>query len=309
MAVDLSPIDESLLAEIANIHGMPKGAFNIRKDGQLVERHSSANIEIATKTDNPGIDIRIKAGTKGETVYIPVIVTQAGLKDVVYNTFYIEDDCDVTIIAGCGIHNCGGGNAQHDGIHTFYLAKNAKLRYVEKHYGEGDGRGKQVMNPTTIVHLAEGAQMEMETTQIAGIDDTMRKTSGDLAEGASLVIHEKIMTTGDQHAVTDFDVDLNGEGCSANVVSRSVAKDVSKQEFISHINGNCACAGHSECDAIIMDHASVIASPALTANSVDASLIHEAAIGKIAGEQLIKLMTLGLTEKEAEDQIVNGFLK
>lgn len=309
MAVDLSPIDESLLAEIANIHGMPKGAFNIRKDGELVERHSSANIEIATKTDNPGIDIRIKAGTKGETVYIPVIVTQAGLKDVVYNTFYIEDDCDVTIIAGCGIHNCGGGNAQHDGIHTFYLAKNAKLRYVEKHYGEGDGRGKQVMNPTTIVHLAEGAQMEMETTQIAGIDDTMRKTSGDLAEGASLVIHEKIMTTGDQHAVTDFDVDLNGEGCSANVVSRSVAKDVSKQEFISHINGNCACAGHSECDAIIMDHASVIASPALTANSVDASLIHEAAIGKIAGEQLIKLMTLGLTEKEAEDQIVNGFLK
>ena len=187
--------------------------------------------------------------------------------------------------------------------------KYAKLRYVEKHYGEGDGRGKQVMNPTTIVHLAEGAQMEMETTQIAGIDDTMRKTSGDLAEGASLVIHEKIMTTGDQHAVTDFDVDLNGEGCSANVVSRSVAKDVSKQEFISHINGNCACAGHSECDAIIMDHASVIASPALTANSVDASLIHEAAIGKIAGEQLIKLMTLGLTEKEAEDQIVNGFLK
>ena len=309
MAVDLSPIDESLLAEIANIHGMPKGAFNIRKDGELVERHSSANIEIATKTDNPGIDIRIKAGTKGETVYIPVIVTQSGLKDVVYNTFYIEDDCDVTIIAGCGIHNCGGGNAQHDGIHTFYLAKNAKLRYVEKHYGEGDGRGKQVMNPTTIVHLAEGAQMEMETTQIAGIDDTMRKTSGDLAEGASLVIHEKIMTTGDQHAVTDFDVDLNGEGCSANVVSRSVAKDVSKQEFISHINGNCACAGHSECDAIIMDHASVIASPALTANSVDASLIHEAAIGKIAGEQLIKLMTLGLTEKEAEDQIVNGFLK
>ena len=180
---------------------------------------------------------------------------------------------------------------------------------MEKHYGEGDGRGKQVMNPTTIVHLAEGAQMEMGTTQIAGIDDTMRKTSGDLAEGASLVIHEKIMTTGDQHAVTDFDVDLNGEGCSANVVSRSVAKDVSKQEFISHINGNCACAGHSECDAIIMDHASVIASPALTANSVDASLIHEAAIGKIAGEQLIKLMTLGLTEKEAEDQIVNGFLK
>lgn len=309
MTVDLSPIDENLLAEIANMHGMPKGAFNVRKDGELVERHSSAYIDISTKTDNPGIDIRIADGTKGETVYIPVIVTKSGLKDVVYNTFYVGENCDITIIAGCGIHNDSHDASEHDGIHSFYLGKNSRVRYVEKHYGEGDGRGKQVMNPTTIVHLAEGAQMEMETTQIAGIDDTMRKTSGDLAEGASLVIHEKIMTTGDQHAVTDFDVDLNGEGCSANVVSRSVAKDVSKQEFISHINGNCACAGHSECDAIIMDHASVIASPALTANSVDASLIHEAAIGKIAGEQLIKLMTLGLTEKEAEDQIVNGFLK
>ena len=299
----------TMLEKIAGLKSTPDGAYNFRLDGKGEERKSSDHIKITQKTDKPGIDIHIADGTVNEKTFIPVVITKSGIEDLVYNDFFIGENCDVTIIAGCGIHNCGGGNAQHDGIHTFYLAKNAKLRYVEKHYGEGDGRGKQVMNPTTIVHLAEGAQMEMETTQIAGIDDTMRKTSGDLAEGASLVIHEKIMTTGDQHAVTDFDVDLNGEGCSANVVSRSVAKDVSKQEFISHINGNCACAGHSECDAIIMDHASVIASPALTANSVDASLIHEAAIGKIAGEQLIKLMTLGLTEKEAEDQIVNGFLK
>ena len=306
----ITEIDASLLEKIADLTGKPVGAFNIRKDSGCEARQSTEHIAIDPQPEGKsGIIIRIKDGTKGEQCHIPVIISKSGVTEMVYNDFYVGENCDVDIVAGCGIHNSGCNESRHDGVHTFYVSKNSHVRYVEKHYGEGDGRGKQVMNPTTIVHLAEGAQMEMETTQIAGIDDTMRKTSGDLAEGASLVIHEKIMTTGDQHAVTDFDVDLNGEGCSANVVSRSVAKDVSKQEFISHINGNCACAGHSECDAIIMDHASVIASPALTANSVDASLIHEAAIGKIAGEQLIKLMTLGLTEKEAEDQIVNGFLK
>ena len=302
-------VDIRLLREIADLETTPQGAYNIRKNGELASRNTTANIDIVSKTDKSGIDIYVKAGTKHQSVHIPVIITQTGLDELVYNDFHIGPDCDIVIVAGCGIHNEGSQETKHDGVHTFYVGKNSKVRYVERHYGEGDGRGENIMNPTTVVEMDEDSYMEMETTQIAGIDDTMRKTSGDLAEGASLVIHEKIMTTGDQHAVTDFDVDLNGEGCSANVVSRSVAKDVSKQEFISHINGNCACAGHSECDAIIMDHASVIASPALTANSVDASLIHEAAIGKIAGEQLIKLMTLGLTEKEAEDQIVNGFLK
>ena len=305
----MDAIEKNLLKEVAELDALPVGAYNIRANGGLAGRHTTANIDIVTKEDKPGIDIFIKPGTKNESVHIPVILSKTGLKDLVYNDFHIGEDCDVTIIAGCGIHNCGGGNAQHDGIHTFWLGKNARLRYVEKHYGEGDGRGKQVMNPTTIVHLDEGAHMEMETTQIAGIDDTIRKTGGDLAAGASLVVHEKIMTTGDQKALTDFDVDLNGDGCSANVVSRSVAKDHSVQEFISRINGNCACAGHTECDAIIMDSAKVLASPQLTANHVDASLIHEAAIGKIAGEQLIKLMTLGLTEQEAEEQIINGFLK
>ena len=305
----MDAIEKNLLKEVAELDALPVGAYNIRANGGLAGRNTTANIDIVTKTDKPGIDIFIKPGTKNESVHIPVIISRTGLKDLVYNDFHIGADCDVTIIAGCGIHNCGGGNAQHDGIHTFWLDKNARLRYVEKHYGEGDGRGKQVMNPTTIVHLGEGAHMEMETTQISGIDDTIRKTGGDLAAGASLVVHEKIMTTGDQKAVTDFNVDLNGDGCSANVVSRSVAKDTSVQEFISRINGNCACAGHTECDAIIMDHAKVLASPQLTANHIDASLIHEAAIGKIAGEQLIKLMTLGLTEQQAEEQIVNGFLK
>ena len=305
----MDAIEKNLLKEVAELDALPVGAYNIRANGGLAGRNTTANIDIVTKTDKPGIDIFIKPGTKNESVHIPVIISRTGLKDLVYNDFHIGADCDVTIIAGCGIHNCGGGDAQHDGIHTFWLDKNARLRYVEKHYGEGDGRGKQVMNPTTIVHLGEGAHMEMETTQISGIDDTIRRTGGDLAAGASLVVHEKIMTTGDQKAVTDFNVDLNGDGCSANVVSRSVAKDTSVQEFISRINGNCACAGHTECDAIIMDHAKVLASPQLTANHIDASLIHEAAIGKIAGEQLIKLMTLGLTEQQAEDQIVNGFLK
>lgn len=305
----MDEIQRTLLKEVADLDALPVGAYNIRSNGAAAGRNSTANIEIVPKEDKPGIDIYIKPGTKKESVHIPVIITQTGLTDLVYNDFYIGEDCDVTIIAGCGIHNCGGELSQHDGIHTFYIGKNSKLRYVEKHYGSGDEVSKRVMNPTTIVHLDEGANMEMETTQIAGIDDTDRRTEGDLKAGAMLVVKEKILTTGVQKAKTYFNVDLNGEGCSANIISRSVAKENSRQHFDSRINGNAPCAGHSECDSIIMDHGCVTASPQLTANDIDASLIHEAAIGKIAGEQLMKLMTLGLTEKEAEEQIVNGFLK
>ncbi len=242
-------------------------------------------------------------------MHIPVILSKSGITDLVYNDFYIGEDCDVTIVAGCGIHNCGVDTSKHDGIHTFYIGKNARVKYIERHYGGGDGLGENVMNPETIIHMEEGSYMEMETTQIKGIDSTIRITNADLADGATLEIKEKIMTHGKQYAKTDFSVDLNGENCSANVISRSVARDSSKQEFFSMINGNNACRGHSECDAIIMDDASVAASPNLTANNIEANLIHEAAIGKIAGEQLIKLMTLGLTEAEAEEQIINGFLK
>ena len=305
----MDEIQRTLLKEVADLDALPVGAYNIRSNGAAAGRNSTANIEIVPKEDKPGIEIYIKPGTKKESVHIPVIITQTGLKDLVYNDFNIGEDCDVTIIAGCGIHNCGGELSQHDGIHTFYIGKNSKLRYVEKHYGSGDEVSKRVMNPTTIVHLDEGANMEMETTQIAGIDDTDRRTEGDLKAGAMLVVKEKILTTGVQKAKTYFNVDLNGEGCSANIISRSVAKENSRQHFDSRINGNAPCAGHSECDSIIMDHGCVTASPQLTANDIDASLIHEAAIGKIAGEQLMKLMTLGLTEKEAEEQIVNGFLK
>jgi len=305
----MNSIEKNILKEVADLDALPVGAYNIRLNGQAAGRSTSANIEIVSKTDKPGIDIIIKPGTKNESVHIPVVISETGLKDLVYNDFFIGEDADVTIVAGCGIHNCGDSESAHDGVHTFHIGKNARIRYVEKHYGEGEGRGKRVMNPTTEIFIEEGGSMEMETTQISGIDDTFRKTTAELAANASLIVREKIMTTGDQTADTDFTVDLNGEGSSANVVSRSVAKDTSKQNFVSRLNGNCACAGHTECDAIIMDKAVVLASPQLTAASVDASLVHEAAIGKIAGEQLIKLMTLGLTEQEAEEQIVNGFLK
>lgn len=304
----MDEIRMNLLKEVADLDALPVGAYNIRENGKAAGRNTTANIDIVTKKDKPGIDIFIAPGTKKESVHIPVIISQTGLTDLVYNDFHIGEDADVVIIAGCGIHNCGGELSQHDGIHTFWLGKNSHIRYVEKHYGEGDG-SRNVMNPTTIVHLDEGASMEMETTQIAGIDDTDRRTEGDLKAGAKLEVREKILTNGVQNAKTYFNVDLNGEGCSANVVSRSVARENSTQFFDSRLNGNAPCAGHSECDSIIMENGRVTACPSLTANNIDASLIHEAAIGKIAGEQLMKLMTLGLTEKEAEEQIVNGFLK
>ena len=305
----MDAIQQELLAQVAGLHEVPEGAYNIRANGEMAGRNTTANIDIITKEDRSGIDIRIKPGTKAESVHIPVVLSQSGLKESVYNDFFVGEDCDVTIIAGCGIHNGGSAASEHSGIHRFFLEKNAKVRYVEKHYGSGDGNGERIMNPTTEIHLAQGASLEMETVQIKGIDSTSRVTRAQVAEKASLVIKEKIMTHGKQHAETDFTVDMAGAGSSVNLISRSVAKDDSSQLFRSRIVGNASCQGHSECDAIIMDRASVSAIPELTANHIDANLIHEAAIGKIAGEQLIKLMTLGLTEKEAEEQIVKGFLK
>ena len=307
----MDAIEKDLLLQIADLHTTPEGAYNIRGNGQTQGRNTTANIDIVTKTDGKqGIDIFIKPGTKNESLHIPVIISQAGLKEMVYNDFYIGEDADVIIVAGCGIHNCGGAEieSRHDGIHTFYVGKNAKVKYVEKHYGSGDGLGKNVMNPETVVHLAEGAYMEMETTQIKGVDSTKRITKADMQAGANFIVKEKLYTHGEQVADTDFVVDMNGEGCRTDIISRSVAGDNSRQNFVSTINGNAPCYGHTECDAILMDKASVTAKPCLSANDIDAELIHEAAIGKIAGEQLIKLMTLGLTEKEAEEQIIKGFL-
>ena len=305
----MDAIQKSLLEQVAGLHDVPEGAYNIRANGQKAGRNTTANIDIVTKTDKDGIDIIIRPGTKNESVHIPVVLSQSGLKDMVYNDFFIGEGSDVTIIAGCGIHNCGEQPSEHSGIHTFHVGKNARVRYVEKHYGEGDGSGENIMNPTTVVEVDEGGYMEMETTQIKGVDSTVRKTDAKLGPRATLIIREKVMTHGKQLAKSDFTVELDGEGCHTNVISRSVARDQSKQVFLARINGNAPCYGHSECDAIIMDQGVVSAIPEVTANCLDAQLIHEAAIGKIAGEQLTKLMTLGLTEKEAEEQIVSGFLK
>lgn len=302
-------IQERILEEVADLHGVPEGAYNIRANGQMAGRNTTANIDIITKTDKPGIDIRIKPRTKHESVHIPVVVSASGLKEMVYNDFYIGEDADVVIVAGCGIHNCGDQDSQHDGIHRFFVGKNAKVKYVEKHYGEGDGGGKRILNPVTEVYMEENSFVEMEMVQIKGVDSTNRTNLAKLAAGAKMIVRERLLTHGDQEAESTYIVELNGDDSSADVVSRSVAKDRSKQTFNSKIIGNAKCSGHTECDAIIMDEAKILAIPGLVADHVDAALIHEAAIGKIAGEQIIKLMTLGLTEEEAEAQIVNGFLK
>ena len=302
-------IDKELLKEIADLEDSPKGAYNIRKNGQGIERRVTDNINIVTKTDVSGIDIYVKENTKFEFVHIPVIITESGLSDLVYNDFHIGENANVVIVAGCGIHNDHEKDSRHDGIHRFFLEKNSKVKYIEKHYGEGKGTGKRILNPVTEVYLKEGATLEMESVQIKGVDSTVRVTKGSLDKDTNFVVTEKIMTHRKQYAETEFEVNLNGENASTHVTSRSVATDKSKQKFISKIYGNTKCFAHVECDAIIKDNGKVQAIPEITANDIEANLIHEAAIGKIAGEQLTKLMTLGLDEREAEEAIINGFLK
>ena len=306
---ELDVIQKRLLEEVADLHGVPAGAYNIRANGEAAGRVSTANIEIVPKENGTGIDIHIKAGTKNESVHIPVVMTKSGLKEVVYNDFYVGEDADVLIVAGCGIDNCGKQDSEHDGIHRFFVEKNAKVKYVEKHYGSGEGEGKRILNPGTEVYMKEGSTMEMEMVQIKGVDDTNRITTAELAKDAKLIVRERLMTHGKQNAISTYEVKLNGEGSKADVVSRSVAKDNSYQKFDAKLVGNAACSGHTECDSIIMGNGNILAVPGLEANNVDAALVHEAAIGKIAGDQIIKLMTLGLNEAEAEEQIINGFLK
>ena len=307
---NLENMDTKLLSQITDSEdGTFKGAYNIRKNGEGIERKVTENINIVNKEDVSGIDIFVKENTKFEFVHIPVIITKSGLSDVVYNDFYIGKNANVVIVAGCGIHNDHHKDSQHDGIHRFFLEEGAKVKYIEKHYGEGTGEGKRILNPVTEVHLKEGATLEMESMQIKGVDSTIRTTKGVLEGNTNLVITEKIMTHGEQFAKTIFELELNGENASTKVTSRSVATENSIQQFNSKVTGSTKCFGHVECDAIIKDNAKVIAVPEIVANNVDANLIHEAAIGKIAGEQLMKLMTLGLTEREAEEAIISGFLK
>ena len=307
--MDLNNIQKYLLKEIADIDGSVSGAYNIRSDSMSIGRQSTENVEIVSKTGVSGMDIFIKPDTKGESVHIPVIISQSGLKEEVYNDFYIGDNADIEIVAGCGIDNCGNHDSQHDGIHRFYVGKNARVKYVEKHFGSGEGAGKRILNPVTEVYMEEGGVCEMEMVQIKGVDDTRRTTVAELKANAKLIVRERLMTHGVQEAYSVYTVKLNGDGANADVVSRGVARDDSYQKLDLKIVGNAACKGHTECDSIIMDNGKILAVPALEANDVDASLVHEAAIGKIAGEHIIKLMTLGLTEAEAEEQIINGFLR
>lgn len=307
--MQMDAIQKQLLQEVADLHDVPEGAYNLRANGKSVGRQTTANIDITTKTEQSGIDIRIKPGTKNESVHIPVVLSESGLKETVYNDFYVGEDSDVLIVAGCGIDNCGNQDSQHDGVHRFFIGKHAHIRYVEKHYGSGEGTGQRILNPVTEVYMDEGSTMEMEMVQIKGVDSTKRTTVAELKADAKLIVRERLMTHGVQQALSIYKVSLNGDGSSADVVSRSVARDQSYQKLDACIVGNAACSGHTECDSIIMDQGRILAVPSLEANNLDAALVHEAAIGKIAGDQLIKLMSLGLTEQEAEAQIINGFLK
>lgn len=305
----ITEIDQALLEKIADLTGKPVGAFNIRKDSGCEARQSTEHIEITPKTDGKeGIDIRVKDGTKGEQCHIPVIISKTGVTEMVYNDFYIGENCDVDIVAGCGIHNSGCNESRHDGVHTFHIGRNSRVHYAEKHYGEGDGEGKNIMNPQTIVYLDEGATIQMDTVQIRGIDSTKRYTKLVCGKDAEAVITERLLTHGHQVAESDMIIELNGEDAKGRVISRSVAQDESKQVFRPIVIGNDKCFGHVQCDSIIMGSAKIESIPAITANSTEAQLIHEAAIGKIAGDQLLKLQTLGLTEEEAEDTILKGFL-
>ena len=306
----LNEIQKRILQEVADMAAIPEtGAVNIRSDGKKAFRQNTKNIQIESKTDKDGIDIRIAPGTKNENVHIPVVLTEAGRHDMVYNDFFIGEGAEVKIVAGCGIHNCGDCDSEHDGIHTFHVGKNAKVTYVEKHYGEGEGTGKRILNPQTILYLDEGSQVTLETVQIRGVDDTKRYTKAVVGKGAEFIVQEKLLTHGNQYAESEMDVFLNGKDSKTRVISRSVAQDDSVQIFYPRVEGNNPCFGHVSCDAIIMGQAKVRAIPEITCNHVDAGLVHEAAIGKIAGDQILKLMTLGLTAEEAEEKILEGFLR
>ena len=306
----LNEIQKNILSIVADMKGMGEGAVNIRSDGEKAFRRNSEHITIESKTDKDGIDIRIAPGTKSESVHIPVVLTKGGFRDTVYNDFFVGDGADVTIVAGCGIHNCSDCDSEHDGIHTFYVGKNAKVRYIEKHYGEGEGSGKRILNPQTILYLDEGASVTLETSQIRGVDDTKRYTRVECqGAGSEIIIRENLLTHAEQNAVSEMDVFLSGFDSKAQVISRSVAQDSSSQIFYPRVSGDNKCFGHVQCDAIIMGGAKVRAIPEISCNHVDASLIHEAAIGRIAGEQILKLMTLGLSAEEAEQKILEGFLR
>ncbi len=305
----MNNIEKELLSQIADLHGIPEGSYSIRKNGESFKINSTEDIQIIPKEDLPGIDIFVKEGVKGKSLHIPAIITEGGINDLVYNDFYIGKGAEVLIVAGCGVHNNTDTDSNHDGVHSFHLEEGAFVRYVEKHIGSGNGKGEKILNPTTSIVMEEGSRFEMETSQLGGVSYSDRKTKATLKENASLVVKEKILTTDFQEAKTVFDVVLKGKNSSVNVTSRSVAKEFSKQKFVSIVKGQNECFGHVECDGIVLDNAIVESSPRVVAKNENATLIHEAAIGKIAGEQILKLQSLGLSEDEAREEIIKGFLR
>lgn len=307
--MQLNAVDKELLSAIADLHGVPQGAFNIRKNGELMARSSTPGITIEPKKDKPGIDIQIDPGVINQSVHIPVIITESGINDLVYNTFEIGAGSDVMIVAGCGIHNPSGEKSQHDGIHEFFVRAGARIRYVEKHYGQGGGTGERILNPVTRIHLEEGAYAELELVQVRGINHTVRKTEAWIGPKAHLIMNERLMTHEEQFADSSVWVHLEGDGSAGEVLSRSVARDRSRQVFRVELVGYGKVKGHVACDSIIMDNAEIQALPALLAKSSEAELTHEAAIGRLAGDQIAKLMTFGLTEQEAVDTLLAGYLR
>ncbi len=304
--MNLDKISKNLLEKIANLHEIPDGAVSFRKNGKGEFVRSTTNIEILRKQDGSGIDIVVHSSCNHEACHIPVVVSENGIFDTVYNDFYIEDNADVVIVAGCGIHSTE--EAGHNGIHTFHVGKHTNITYVENHLALGVGKNK-ILNPITIIKLGEDSIMTMETNQLGGVDYSERITKAYLKDNSTLNISEKILTSNFNVAKTNFKVYLKGKNCKCNIISRSVAKDESEQIFKSDLIGENECFGHVECDGIVLDDAKIDSIPKVSARNSQSSLSHEAAIGKIASEQIVKLMTLGLSKKEAEEKIIEGFLK
>lgn len=307
--MEIDQVTQGVLKQIDDSGFKQEGAYNLRYNGYALCHGDSEHIKIKKREDgNSGINVYISGQTQGEEVHIPVVLSTSGMKDVVYNDFYVEEGARVTIVAGCGIHNAGCNESRHDGIHTFHVGRGAEVTYTEKHYGEGEGTGARVLNPVTKVILEENAIFTLDTAQIKGVDSTVRETEVEMGAGARLFVTERLMTHDKQTAVSNMDVCLNGEGSSAQIVSRSVAKGESVQTFHPRAIGNAGCHAHIQCDSIIMEKARVSSIPEINANHIDAAIIHEAAIGRINSDQIMKLRTLGLSQEEAESVIVEAFL-
>jgi len=302
-------MNKKLLSKITDYEIDKDTAHNIRENGVSISRYETSNIKIKNKGDKQGIDIFIEKNTIDEFVHIPVLINITDYEETVYNDFYVGDNSDITIVAGCGIHNDCETKSVHNGIHTFHIGKNATVKYIEKHYADGNMENNKFINTDTVINQEINSSFTIETAQISGIDFSKRNTIADLNKNCSLVIKETLMSDDKEKIETNFEIKLNGIDSKADIASKSVVRGNSSQKFISIVEGNTKCFAHVSCDAIIMEKGVVRSTPQIIANSSEAEISHEAVIGKIAGDQIKKLMTLGASEKEAENKILEGFLK